>query len=259
MKKLLSLLLSAVIISASVTAVSAADKTRYVFNGNEANISSDAIFKDGKIFVPAAEVFKLTKVKVIEKSSNNSITIEALGKPGYVSSWINTKKVILNGQSGSISAAPFKQNGVTYVPSDFVEEQIGVKISYDSSKKSIYIDSVKEGKITSTAKAANAPASTAKTSTGEKMVTKSQLEAAGKGPDSVNWRYQEDYLANKPIPESALIYKPKTAPKPKTSTNSSNQAILGKEGLFDSAMSPLTDLYDSIFGAGAADEYIYGK
>ncbi|MDO5388013.1 MAG: hypothetical protein Q4F63_02145 [Clostridia bacterium] len=46
-------------------------------------------------------------------------------------------------------------------------------------------------------------------STGEKMVTKSQLEAEGKGPDSVNWRYQEDYLANKPIPESALIYKQK--------------------------------------------------
>lgn len=45
----------------------------------------------------------------------------------------------------------------------------------------------------------------------EKMVTKSQLEAAGKGPDSVNWRYQEDYLADKPIPESALIYKQKTS------------------------------------------------
>lgn len=56
----------------------------------------------------------------------------------------------------------------------------------------------------------------------EKMVTKSQLEAAGKGPDSVNWRYQQNYLANKPIPESALIYKPKTNKSSSSSKSSSS-------------------------------------
>ncbi|MGN1317809.1 MAG: hypothetical protein ACI4VF_02255, partial [Lachnospirales bacterium] len=35
----------------------------------------------------------------------------------------------------------------------------------------------------------NSEAQTSTNSTGEKMVTKSQLEAEGRGPDSVNWRY----------------------------------------------------------------------
>lgn len=96
------------------------------------------------------------------------------------------------------------------------------------------------------------------TSSGEKMVTKSQLEAAGKGPDSVNWRYQEDYLANKPIPESALIYKPKTN-KSSSSTGSSssksNQTSNNSNGvfgnIFDDLYSPLTDMYKGLFGEEA--------
>ncbi|MDO4301089.1 MAG: hypothetical protein Q4D26_06825 [Clostridia bacterium] len=94
-------------------------------------------------------------------------------------------------------------------------------------------------------------------STGEKMVTKSQLEAAGKGPDSVNWRYQEDYLANKPIPESALIYKPKTNKSSSSSSSSSsstpNQLFEDKnnKGVLGEVFSPLTDLYKSIFGEDA--------
>ena len=96
---------------------------------------------------------------------------------------------------------------------------------------------------------------------GEKMVTKSQLEAAGKGPDSVNWRYQQDYLANKPIPESALIYKPKTnkssssskSSSSKSSSSTPNQLFGDKnnKGVFDEIFSPLTDLYKGIFGEEA--------
>lgn len=84
------------------------------------------------------------------------------------------------------------------------------------------------------------------------MVTKSQLEAAGKGPDSVNWRYQEDYLADKPIPESALIYKPKTNT---SNSNSSTPTQLFEDkdnkGVVGEIFSPLTDLYKSIFGEDA--------
>ncbi len=87
-------------------------------------------------------------------------------------------------------------------------------------------------------------------SSGEKMVTKSQLEAAGKGPDSVNWRYQQDYLANKPIPESALIYKPKTQ---SSSSSTPNQLLEDKynKGALGELFSPMTNLYKSIFGEDA--------
>ncbi len=162
MKKFSMLLLLIAVLS-TVT-VCGAEKTRYVYNGTEVNISSEAVFKDGKIFVPAAEVFKLTKVKVIENKSNNSITVEALGKPGYASAWLNSKKGRMNGQNINLSAQTFKQNGIFYVPSDFVAEQIGVDIKYDKDKNTIYIDTVKEGKITSTANLNTAPKKTSSTS-----------------------------------------------------------------------------------------------
>ncbi len=43
----------------------------------------------------------------------------------------------------------------------------------------------------------------------EKMVNKSSLEEAGKAPDSVDEKYREDYFADKLIPESAIHYKQK--------------------------------------------------
>ena len=106
-----------------------------------------------------------------------------------------------------------------------------------------------------------AAAAPAVSSTGEKMVTKSELEAAGKGPDSVNWRYQEDYLANKPIPESALIYKPKASSSSSSSSKStytpSSKGLLGD--ILSPISDPLTSTFDAIFGKGAAENYLkYG-
>ena len=45
----------------------------------------------------------------------------------------------------------------------------------------------------------------------EKMVNKSALEAEGKGPDSVDEKYREDYFADKLIPVSAIHYKQKVS------------------------------------------------
>ena len=104
----------------------------------------------------------------------------------------------------------------------------------------------------------------AATETGERMVTKAELEAAGKGPDSVNWRYQEDYLANRPIPESALIYKPKASSSTSSTSSSSKSTYTpSSKGLLGDILSPISDpltsTFDAIFGKGAAENYLkYG-
>lgn len=49
----------------------------------------------------------------------------------------------------------------------------------------------------------------------EKMVTKSELEAAGKAPDSVDEKYRFDYFENRLIPASAIHYKKAQTSKPK--------------------------------------------
>lgn len=149
MKRFIAVTLSVLTILSSTTF--AADSTRFVYNGKEASISAAAIFKDGYTYLPAKQVFEAAGMKVIEKSSNNSLTAEAKGKSGYVSVWVGKTSGRMNGTNIHLGKAPFKENGVTYVSSKFIEEQLGVKVSYQQDKNTIYINSVGEGKITSTA------------------------------------------------------------------------------------------------------------
>ncbi len=149
MKKFIALSMSVLMLLGSMPAF-AAENTRMVYNNNEVSIDGDVIIKDGYTFLPAASTFKAAGMRVIEKSSNDSLTAEARNQPGYVSVWVNSKKGRMNGQNIQLGIAPFRENGVTYVSSKFIEEQCGVKVSYDSSKNTIYINSSGEGKITST-------------------------------------------------------------------------------------------------------------
>lgn len=158
MKRFVSLFLAAVTVLGS-TYVYAGDNIRFVYNEEEAAVQHDAVNKNSKWFIPLDAV-KLANVKIIEKSSNNSITIEALGKPGYASAWIGKTKGRINSQNITLSAAPFEENGVVYLPKDFIEDCLGMKIAYDESKKTVYIDTVKEGSITATAYLNNAPKQT---------------------------------------------------------------------------------------------------
>lgn len=160
MKRFIAVTLSVLTILSSTAF--AADSTRFVYNGKEVSIAATAIFKDGYTYLPAKQVFEAAGMRVIEKSSNNSLTAEAKGKPGYVSVWIGKTSGRMNGTNIQLGKAPFVENGATYVSSKFIEEQLGVKVSYDSSKNTIYINSVGEGKITSTV---GKYTTTAKTST----------------------------------------------------------------------------------------------
>lgn len=135
--------------------------------------------------------------------------------------------------------APVKNENSTYlVPIRTICEILGITLDWNNDTKTVIIQSAK-------APASVSASSAAVSSTGEKMVTKSQLEAEGRGPDSVYWRYQEDYLADKPIPESALIYKPKantantanTTNNANTANNNTFNTDAAKEAVVDAAKS----------------------
>lgn len=148
MKRFLALLLTSVTLC--TTCAFGADTTRFVCNGKEAAVSAAAIFKDGYTYLPVAQVCKALGYHVIEKSSNNSVTAEVRGKSGYFSVFLGKQTGRMNGQNIHLAKAPFSENGIVYVSSKLVEEQLGVKVNYDSSKNTIYINSAGEGKITST-------------------------------------------------------------------------------------------------------------
>ena len=147
MKRFLAVLLaSTTLLSTSVFA----GDMRYVCNNDEAEVTADAIFKDGIVYLPVAQVCKALGYKVIEKESNNSVTAEVKTKPGYFSVFLGKSKGRMNGQDIRLAKAPFKENDVIYVTAGLIEDQLGVSVKYDSSKNTIYIDSNGEGKITST-------------------------------------------------------------------------------------------------------------
>ncbi len=301
MKKIISIILSSVL--ALSICVSASAATGYVHNGMNANIEYDAIVKDGKLYVPVSKVAFYGMVRSSEDASKGTVTIEALGRSGYFTLTAGSNIAKKNGVNIVISGTPFMSSGVMYGPADFIGEQLGLSIVYDSASNIVTISNTGDGKISTvteqqTAAApgekmvtkseleaagkgpdsvnwryqqdylANKPipesaliykqkaAAPSTSSSGEKMVTKSQLEAAGKGPDSVNWRYQQDYLANKPIPESALIYKPKTQKKSSSSSSSSSGYTPSDKGLIGDIFSPITDTFDAIFGKGSSDYYL---
>lgn len=165
MKRFLALLLTSVTLC--TTCAFGADTTRFVCNGKEAAVSAAAIFKDGYTYLPVAQVCKALGYHVIEKSSNNSVTAEVRGKSGYFSVFLGKQTGRMNGQNIHLAKAPFSENGIVYVSSKLVEEQLGVKVNYDSSKNTIYINSAGEGKITSTV----GKAPVAKTNTSVKSTT----------------------------------------------------------------------------------------
>ncbi len=149
MKRLIALFMFVLMLLGSIPAFGATN-TRMVYNNKEVSTYVGVIFRDGYTFLPAAFTFKAAGMKVTENTSNNSLTAESTTKSGYVSIWVNSKKGVMNGQTIQLGIAPFRENGVIYVSSKFIEEQCGVKVSYDSSKNTIYINSTGEGKITST-------------------------------------------------------------------------------------------------------------
>lgn len=148
MKRFLALLLTSVTLC--TTCAFGADTTRFVCNGKEAAVAAAAIFKDGYTYLPVAQVCKALGYHVIEKTSNNSVTAEVRGKSGYFSVFLGKQTGRMNGQNIHLGKAPFSENGIVYVSSALIEEQLGVKVNYDSSKNTIYINSAGEGKIRST-------------------------------------------------------------------------------------------------------------
>jgi hypothetical protein len=174
MKRFLALLLvSTTLLS---TCAFGAETTRYVCNGAETTVASTAVFKDGYTYLPIAQVGKALGYYVVEKSENNSVTVMPRGKAGYVSVFLGKQTGRMNGQNITLGKAPFSDNGVIYVSSKLIEEQLGVKVGYDSSKNTVYITASGEGKITSTvgkAPVATASKSTASTSTANTTATSS--------------------------------------------------------------------------------------
>ena len=297
MKKILSLILSTVLALSLCVSVSAS--TTYYFNNMPLTIHNDAIYRDGMLYVPVYQSVYYANVKVSEDKGKGTVTVEALGRTGYFTLTANSNIARKNGVNIIISGTPFMSGDVLFGPADFLTDQLGLLFSYDSANNIVHITYTEGGNISNVTEPladtpsnekmvtksqleaegrgpdsvnwryqedylANKPipesaliykpkTAAAPATSGEKMVTKSQLEAAGKGPDSVNWRYQEDYLANKPIPESALIYKPKTQKKASSSSSSSYKP--SEKGLIDDLFSPLTDTFDMLFGEGAAEHY----
>lgn len=147
MKRFLAVLLaSTTLLSTSVFA----GDMRYVCNNDEAEVTADAIFKDGTVYLPVAQICRALGYKVIEKESNHSVTAEVRTKPGYFSVFLGKSRGRMNGMNITLSKTPFKENDVIYVYAGLIEDQLGVSVKYDSSKNTIYIDNTGEGKITST-------------------------------------------------------------------------------------------------------------
>lgn len=127
MKKATSSILAALVLLVALPfSSSAASKTHIFIDGIP--ISGDAITKSGTIYLPFRALFESMALDVGYDPASRTVT--GKGDGVSVALTVGSKTATVNGKSTTLSAAPFAQNGSTYVPLRFVGEATGRLVTW---------------------------------------------------------------------------------------------------------------------------------
>lgn len=139
MKKLSVLaIVCSLLLGLGVIPVSAAGGGAHIFVDGSP-LQSKSILKNGVSFVPFRELFEKLGMEV----SYNAKLKQVTGKKAELKMTftIGSKSVDINGKKKTLQAAPFTQNGSTYIPVRVVGEETGNKVYWSSEANLIQINS----------------------------------------------------------------------------------------------------------------------
>lgn len=131
-KLMASALVSALVLTGSVTAPWAAEKEiKVLLNGTEISFDVNPRLENGTTLVPMRAVFEALGAQVSFNSGNSTVTAVKNGKS--VSMKIGSCDATVNGEAVQLSAAPVIENGRTLVPLRIVGEAFGVDVDWDEA------------------------------------------------------------------------------------------------------------------------------
>lgn len=124
--------------SLGVIPVSAASKGAYIFVDG-VPLKSKAVSKNDVSFVPFRELFEKLKMEIGYDAKLKQVT----GKKDKlkITFTLGSKTAYVNGQKKALQAAPFTQNGTTYIPIRIVGEATGNSVYWSSEANVIQVNS----------------------------------------------------------------------------------------------------------------------
>ena len=137
MKKLLSfvILISFVLVFSNST--SAANPIQIIMNNIKITASIPPQIIKGRTYVPLRAIAEGLGAKVNWNNELQQATVEKADN--LIAFTIGNPEVTLNGKQVTIETAPYMVSGSSMLPLRFISEQLGLKVTWDSSLNTIYL------------------------------------------------------------------------------------------------------------------------
>lgn len=137
MKKLLSfvILISFVLVFSNGT--SAANPIQIIMNNIKITASIPPQIIKGRTYVPLRAIAEGLGAKVNWNNELQQATVEKADN--LIAFTIGNPEVTLNGKQVTIETAPYMVDGSSMLPLRFISEQLGLKVTWDSSLNTIYL------------------------------------------------------------------------------------------------------------------------
>lgn len=139
MKKIILILMIA-ILAAPVPAVYGADQITVLVNGKQVVSDVPAVNVSGNIMLPFRAIFNSLGVNDDSiKWNQSSRSIEVRQGKKYLFLVIGNTGALVNENLITLKAAPYIENGKTYVPIRFVSEALGADVQWNGTTKTVTI------------------------------------------------------------------------------------------------------------------------
>ena len=113
--------------------------SKYILKEDSYNILDTAIYtKNSRMMVPLRFISENFGINVDYNSTTKKITLKGNNKTIVLEP--NKSTVNVNGKTKSIDVAPEILKGTTFVPIRFISEELGKKVSYESSTQRTFIE-----------------------------------------------------------------------------------------------------------------------
>ena len=140
MKKLLSLILSLVMIISSFSCVAFADdEIKILLNGNALTMDQPPIIVEGRTLVPLRAIFEGLGASVEWDDATKTATGIKDGKEIKIT--INNTTAFVDGSAVTLDVPAQIVNSRTLVPVRFISESLGEKVDWDGNTRTVIITS----------------------------------------------------------------------------------------------------------------------
>lgn len=139
MKRIL-FVVTIIVIMFSTFTVNAANEITVMVNGTKVESETPAVIVEGSTMLPFRAIFNALGVSDDSiKWNQNSQCIEVRSGDKYIFLLIGSTGAIVNDNFITLNAAPYVENGRTFVPVRFVSETLDADVKWDELTKTVII------------------------------------------------------------------------------------------------------------------------